>query len=127
MNMGNIKKIYFIAFLYDFVLGVSILFFGTQFLIFFGINLPNHFGYLNFASALVAIFGLMFYQIYKDPIKNINLIPFGIYFKITYVSIVLYYMIVDDIAMVWKVFAVFDLIFFILFYLSYRYMNKKQD
>lgn len=125
MNIENIKKIYFIAFLYDFILGVSIFFFGAQLLPFFGVGLPDHFAYLDFSSVLVAIFGLMFYQIYKDPIKNMNLIPFGIYLKITYVGLVIYYMIVDDIAMVWKVFAVFDLIFFILFYLSYRYINKK--
>jgi hypothetical protein len=80
---------------------------------------PNHFGYVQFPALILIIFGIMFFAIAKNPLKNRNLIPFGMLLKISYCSIVLYYWALGSVANMFLPFAIFDFIFLVIFLIIY--------
>jgi hypothetical protein len=118
-----VSVLFWLAALYDGVLGVAFLFapgwpFGV-----FNVTPPNHFGYVQFPAALLIIFGLMFLMIALRPVQNRNLIPFGILLKIAYCGVVLYYWVGTGIPDMWKPFAWIDLVFLVLFVWAWFYLG----
>lgn len=121
-----ITLLFLIAAVYDEVLGVMFLAFGPYVFERAGINPPNHWGYVQFPAALLVVFGIMFLAVAVRPVANRNLIPYGILLKISYAGVVLYYWIVEPIPLIWKPFAVADLVFMILFAWAFiSIANKK--
>jgi hypothetical protein len=86
---------------------------------------PNHWGYVQFPAALLVIFGLMFAQIARDPVRNRDLIVYGILLKAAYCGITSWYWFTAGIPGLWKPFAVIDLAMAILFVLSYRALGAR--
>lgn len=110
--------------LYDGVLGIIFLFAAPVLFRCYGVTPPNHFGYVHFPAALLIIFGLMFGAIARDPVKNRNLIPYGILLKIAYCSVAGYHWIGTGIPDMWKPFAVIDLVFLVLFIWAWRAVKE---
>lgn len=110
-----VKVFYFVAGLYDFLLGVVFLFLFERIYAFFEIELPNHPGYVQFPALLLMIFGLMFFQIAKDPQRNSNLIVFGVMLKAAYCSVVLGHQAFGSIPVLWVPWAWLDLVFLVGF------------
>ncbi|MDD3436808.1 MAG: hypothetical protein PHC64_06635 [Candidatus Gastranaerophilales bacterium] len=117
--MNGIKIGYFLSGLYDFLLGMAFLFVPVQVFNLTHIMPPNHWGYVSFAAAMLTIFGIMFFQIAKDPIANKNLIPYGVLLKISYCGVVFGYHFNGGIPNIWVYFGVFDFIFLLFFVYSY--------
>ncbi len=124
MNKKSLSLLFYVAAVYDGLLGLAFLLFPKGLFKFFGVVPPNHFGYVQFPAALLVIFGLMFYALAKNPVNNRNLIPYGILLKVSYCSIAFFYWFTTDIPGVWKPFAVFDLIFLGLFVKAYKDLAK---
>jgi hypothetical protein len=82
---------------------------------------------VQFPAALLIVFALMFIAIAREPVRNRNLIPYGILLKVSYCSIAFYHWSVGGIPGMWKPFAVFDLVFLILFGLAYLSLGKALD
>jgi hypothetical protein len=119
--MNGIKALYLIGGLYDFILGVAFLLIPAYVFNLFHITPPNHWGYVSFAAAILATFGIMFFQIAKDPITNRNLIPYSILLKISYCGVIFgYYFFGGGIPKIWTVFGLFDFIFLLLFIYAYK-------
>ncbi len=120
-----IKPLYVVAALYDVALGVAFLLFGDLVFEKFmpGIEKPNHPGYVQFPAALLLVFGLMYAAIARDPVRNRNLIPYGILLKISYCSVILWHWTTLQ-ASIWKTFCVFDGVFLVLFFCAWRTLGK---
>jgi hypothetical protein len=120
MTLTIVRLLFAIAAAYDFLLGVAFLFFGPQLFDATGIPYPNHWGYLQFASLLLMVFGAMFFAVAHDPVGNRNLMPYGMLLKLSYTGLVAYYWVTGDCPPLFKPFAIIDAVMFILFVLAYR-------
>jgi hypothetical protein len=121
MNMGAVRLLFLIAAAYDGVLGGVFLIAPHYPFELMEITPPNHFGYVQFAAALLLIFGCMFLEVARDPVGNRPLILYGMLLKMAYCGLVAYYWLNEPpmVPMVWKIFAGVDLAMLLLFLLSY--------
>lgn len=110
-----ISALFALAAVYDGLLGLVGLFAGGALFAWFGVTPPNHWGYVQFPSALLVVFAIMFVAIALDPVKNRNLVPYGILLKGSYCGVVLYYWLTTDLPFMWKPFSVADFVFLVLF------------
>lgn len=120
MSLANIRRIFVVAALYDFLIGSAFLFFGPQLFETTGVPQPNHWAYIQFGALLLIIFGIMFFAIAFDPVANRNLMPFGMLLKLAYTALVAYYWFTTDCPLLFKPFAIIDAAMFVLFLLAYR-------
>jgi hypothetical protein len=120
MPLFAIRLLFVITGLYDFLIGLAFLFFGSQLFESTGVPPPNHWGYIQFGSLLLVIFGIMFFAVAYDPVANRNLIPYGMLLKLSYVGLVAYYWVTADCPLLFKPFAIIDAVMFVLFLLAYR-------
>ncbi|MFP6884207.1 MAG: hypothetical protein VCA40_07220 [Roseibacillus sp.] len=120
-----IKPLYVVAAIYDAVLGIAFLFAGNSVFEQFmpEIEKPNHPGYIQFPAALLIVFALMYAAIARNPVRNRNLIPYGILLKVSYCSIILCHWTTLT-ASTWKLFCIFDIIFLVLFVYTWRATGK---
>ena len=110
-----VALLFVVAAVYDGVLGVAFVFAPGRVFTWYDVTPPNHFGYVQFPGALLIVFALMFLAIAVRPIRNQNLIPFGILLKTSYCGIVFYHWFTTGIPDMWKPFAIIDFAFMILF------------
>lgn len=110
-----ISPLFWIAALYDGVLGIVFLFAPSWVFERFNVVPPNHVGYVQFPAALLLIFALMFIAVARNPIANRGLILYGILLKVAYCGVASYHWAATDIPVIWKPFVVIDLIMGLLF------------
>jgi len=79
------------------------------------VTLPNHDGYIQFPALLVATFGVGFWLVSLNPVRNRDIVKLGILLKLSYSGVVLYHRYFGAIPWVWVPFAWFDLIFLMSF------------
>src|SRR2546421_2820371 len=91
MTLSTIRLLFVIAGVYDFVIGLAFLFFGPQLFDSTGVPHPNHWGYVQFGSLLLVIFGTMFFTVAYDPVANRNFMQYGMLLKLSYTGLVAYY------------------------------------
>ncbi|NIS91094.1 MAG: hypothetical protein GTN98_13625 [Woeseiaceae bacterium] len=119
-----VRGLWLIAAVYDGVLGLIFLFQpGLAFEI-FEVVPPNHFGYVQFSAILLLIFAAMFLRVARDPIPNRFIMLYGVALKAGYSGLVFYYMMTTGVPAMWVPWAWADLVFLILFYLSWHYTGK---
>ncbi|MEE8487878.1 MAG: hypothetical protein V3S56_06895 [Gemmatimonadota bacterium] len=120
MTKSWIKPFFLVAALYEAVLGVA--FFSAPGAIFewFGVTPPNHMAYVQFPALLLIMFGVMFYRIAMDPVKNRELILYGCGLKVAYCSMTFGYALTSSIPSMWMPWAWADLVFLALFIVSWR-------
>lgn len=122
-----IVPLFWLAAVYDGVLGL--LFIVAPKLPFetFDVTLPNHLGYVQFPAALLVIFALMFVAVARDPVANRNLIPYGILLKVAYCAVTLAYWTTTDVPGMWKPLAVADVVMGLLFAWAYLLLRPKLE
>ena len=120
MTPATSRLLFVVAGLYDFAIGIAFLFFGPRLFDWAGVPQPNHWGYIQFGSLLLIIFGLMFFAVASNPVANRNLIPYGILLKISYSGLVFYYWLTSGCPTLFKPFAVIDAVMLILFVVAYQ-------
>ncbi|MDX2441611.1 MAG: hypothetical protein QNK40_13810 [Desulfobacterales bacterium] len=121
----GISLFYYLSAAYDGILGLAFLIFPITIYTWHGITPPNHVGYVQFPAALLVVFAIMFINIGRQPIRNRKLIPYGILLKISYCSVVFVHWFTTGIPDMWKSFAIFDLIFGIVFVWTYLHIGKE--
>lgn len=114
-SQRTISVLFIVAALYDGLLGVAFLFASGRLFEWYKVTPPNHPGYVQFPALLLLIFALMFLAVAWDPVRNRNLIPYGILLKAAYAGVVLYYWLTIDLPDMWKPFCIGDLTFLVLF------------
>jgi hypothetical protein len=119
MTLPIVRLLFALAGTYDFIIGLAFLFFGPQIFDSTGVPHPNHWGYIQFGSLLLIIFGIMFFAVAYNPAANRNLIPYGMLLKLSYTGLVAYYWVTTDCPLLFKPFAAIDAVMFVLFFLAY--------
>ncbi len=119
MPISTIRLLFVIAGVYDFGIGLVFLILGPQLFDSTGVPQPNHWGYIQFGSLMVAVFGTMFFAVAYDPVANRNLIPYGMLLKLSYTGLVTYYWVTTGCPLLFKPFAIIDALMFVLFLLAY--------
>ncbi len=118
---SSVKPLFYIAGLYDAVIGLAFLLFAPDLFEQFDVHPPNHYGYVRFPAMLLLIFAVMFFAIARDPKRNRNLIPYGIMLKASYCAAVGWYWFRDPmLPTMWKPFLICDLAFLVAFIWAYR-------
>ncbi len=110
-----IRPFFWIAALYDGLLGIAFLVAHQRIYDALGIPPPNHPAYIQFGAALILAFGLGFALVALDPITNRPIIRLGMLLKISYAGVVLGHWFRGSIPPVWTYFAWADLIFLVIF------------
>lgn len=110
-----VRPLFVVASLYDLVLGVTFLFWFKSIYGYFGVTLPNHDGYIQFAAAIVATFGIGFWFVAQAPERNRDIIKMGVLLKLSYSGVVLWHAFFGSVPSVWIPFAWLDLVFLGLF------------
>lgn len=125
-NIKWIRPIFFVAGLYDSILGILFLLIPLQLFNLARVQLPAHLGFVQFAALFFMIFALMFFNIAKDPIANKNLILYGILLKGSYCIVVFPYWLVGNVGAIWVPFAFIDLLFVVVFIAAQIKLNLHQ-
>lgn len=112
------KWLFYVAALYDGILGVAFIFFWSWVFRLFDVTPPNHGGYVQFPAFLLIIFAFMFLRIAQDPIAHRDLIPYGIGLKAAYCGLVFWYQLSGGVPGMWIPWAWVDLAFLMLFVLA---------
>jgi len=123
----KIATLFYAAALYDAILGLAFLFAADWVFTAFWTEPPNHFGYVHFPAALLLVFALMFLAIARDPQQNRNLILYGVLLKVSYCGVVFWHWWRGGIPYMWKPFAIFDLVFAVLFCVAYVALKKQEE
>ena len=118
--------LFYIAAAYDGILGIVFLASPMSVFEHFEITPPNHAGYVQFPAMLLIVFAVLFFNIARKPVENRNLIFYGILLKVSYCTVVFAYWFTDGIPIIWKPFAICDLIFIVLFILSWRSLSGEK-
>ncbi len=118
-----IAALFWIAALYDGILGAAFLLAPGQVFSLANVPPPNHWAYVQFPAALLVIFALMFVAIARDPVTNRGIIIYGILLKLSYCGLAFWYWFTAGIPNLWKPFAVIDLIMGVLFVWSHRLLG----
>ena len=126
MQTKWVKYLFIVAGLYDFIVGVAFLLWFKNIYNYFNITLPNHDGYIQFAAAVVTTFGIGFWFVAADPVRNRDIIKMGILLKTSYSSIVLGHWFAGNVPWVWVPWAWCDLGFLVLFIIALRSVSKEK-
>lgn len=121
------KKLYLISALYDFIIGFLFLFFPKKVFELTGMNFPDNPSYLMFCAFIVMFFGVLLFMIYLNLEGSRRMVIFAILVKFSYVYTVGYYYFLvgnEYVDFPFLLFAMFDLIFALLFIESLRYIKK---
>ena len=119
-----ISPLFAVAAIYDGLLGFVFLFGADALYRAANVTPPNHPGYVQFPAALLIIFALMFVAIARKPLENRGLIVYGMLLKAAYCGVVGYHWAAGDLPSIWKPFVVFDLLFFVLFFLAWVSLRR---
>lgn len=109
------RALFVIAALYDGLLGLAFLFFPLVIFAYYGVEPPNHPGYVQFPALLLLVFAAMFMRIASNPAKNHSLIPYGIALKASYSGLAFWYITTTGIPSMWIPWAWADLVFLVVF------------
>jgi hypothetical protein len=115
-----IKVLFLVAGIYDGLLGAAFLFFGMAIFHRTGVTPPNHIGYIQFPALLLITFGIMFLRIAQDPLKNRELMWYGVALKASYTGVAFWHHLQGGIPMLWIPWAWIDLLFLILFLIAWK-------
>jgi hypothetical protein len=125
VSLAWVRLIFVVAGLYDLVIGLAFLGYGPELFEATDVTPPNHWGYVQFAALLLAIFGLMFLAVAVRPRANRNLIPYGVLLKASYAAVVAYYWVTSDVPLLFKPFAIIDAVMLVLFVVAYGAIGRQ--
>ena len=125
-NLKIISGLFVLSGIYDAGLGFGFLFFARKIFELANVTQPNHMAYVMFPAGIMITFGIMFFAIARNPETNRNLIPYGILLKVSYAGTVFYYWFTSGIPIIWKPFAILDILFLIAFIAAFRLLLKQK-
>ena len=124
MDKDWIRPLFILAGLYDGILAVAFLFFASSIFQWFGVEAPNHAAYVKFPALLLLIFAAMFFRIASDPVKNRELILYGVGLKAAYSGTAFWYQITQGMPFMWIPWAWADVVFLVLFLLAWKSLAR---
>jgi hypothetical protein len=120
-----IRPLFLLAAAYDGVLGISFIIAPGSIFAMYGVEPPNHMAYVQFPAMLLVLFAIMFYRIAMDPVGNRDLILYGCGLKVSYCSLAFWHQFTTSIPSMWVPWAYADLVFLLLFFLSWKRIGSR--
>ena len=110
------KAFFLVAALYDVILGVVFFFFYRPVFERLGAPLPNNPSYIHLTAGFVFVQGVGYWYVYRDMLRNIDLVKLGTIYKAIYSLVALYYLAIGQlVSAIFAWFAVFDVLFLLGF------------
>ena len=120
------RNLFFIAALYDFILGAAFFFFLPFFFEeIYDMAAPLYPSLYQGGAAFVFVMGIGFYFVYRNMYRNVDIVKIGIAFKSVYTALALYYVFIEDMPFFFSVFGVLDLIFIVFFIFFLRDFKRE--
>ncbi|MEX2217645.1 MAG: hypothetical protein WD749_02700 [Phycisphaerales bacterium] len=110
---------------YDLVLGAAFLVAGARMYDAMGVTPPNHWGYVQFPAALVAVFGAAFLVAARAPGRHRDIVAMGVFLKLAYAGVVLGHMFKGSVPALWTVFGWIDLLMALLLAAAWSTLAKR--
>ena len=115
-NLDFFKTFFLVAALYDVVLGAVFFFFYGPIFEILDVPLPNHPSYAHLTAAFVFVQGIGYWFVYRDMLRNVDLVKLGVVYKGTYSLLAVYYLASGELLdAIFAWFAVFDVLFLLGF------------
>ncbi len=124
MSLKAIKVLFWIAALYDLVLGLVFGLFYKPIYARFGVEFPNHPGYVQLSAMFIFIIGVGFYLVTRNPRENRQIILLGILMKIGFCLVVFSHLVFGTVPPIYVPFAVLDFVFLVSFLPAYAALRK---
>ena len=124
MSLKAIKVLFWIAALYDLVLGLVFGLFYKPIYARFGVEFPNHPGYVQLSAMFIFIIGVGFYLVTRNPRENRQIILLGILMKIGFCLVVFSHLVFGTVPPIYVHFAVLDFVFLVSFLPAYAALRK---
>lgn len=116
MNRPFYRMVFFIAAVYDIVLGLAFLFAHPWLYGALGLALPTEPAYLHTAAAFVLVQGIMYVLVWGDMVRNRDLALAGAIYKAAYASVAFYHWTLGDLPHpLFGLFGIIDVGFLLLF------------
>lgn len=110
--------LFLMAALYDGVLGVAFLLFYEPIFDALGVDPPDHASYVHLTAGYVAVQGLGYYFVWRNMLRNVDIVKVGAVYKFVYVAVAVYYLMSGELLHnIFAWFAAFDVAFLIGFVL----------
>jgi hypothetical protein len=120
-TIDRYRPVFLLAALYDGLLGLAFLFFWEPIFRMLGIESTADPVYVQLAAGLIAIMGLGFYFVWREPLINSDIVLLGVVFKAFYIVLAIYAQIRGEVPhAVFVLFAAIDAAFFLAFVLFLR-------
>jgi hypothetical protein len=127
MSVKSVKTLLLVAAVYDIVAGLVFALCYRPIYERFGVDLPNHAGYVQLSALFVFVFGIGFYIASRDPVRNLGIILMGILMKASFVLVVFYNTYATSSPQLYIPFAAADAVFMLLFWVAYRSVRKMDN
>lgn len=124
MSLKAIKVLFWIAALYDLILGLVFGLFYQPIYARFGVELPNHPGYVQLSAMFIFIIGVGFYLVARNPRENCQIILLGILMKIGFCLVVFSHLVFGTVPPIYVPFAVLDFLFLVSFLPAYAALRR---
>jgi len=124
MSLKAIKVLFWIAALYDLILGLVFGLFYQPIYARFGVELPNHPGYVQLSAMFIFIIGVGFYLVTRNPRENRQIILLGILMKLGFCLVVFSHLFFGTVPPIYVPFAVLDFVFLVSFLPAYAALRK---
>lgn len=120
-NKKFYRGMFLVATGYDLLLGFVFFLFYKSIYSVFSIELPNSPSYLQLSAAFVFVQGLLYYFVYRNLKRNIDIVKVGVAYKTVYTGVAFYYWAIGGLPHpMFALFGFLDLIFIVLFVLYLR-------
>ena len=110
------RWLFLVAALYDGILGAVFFFLFRPIFERMGIELPNNTSYIHLTAGFIFVQGLGYWFVYRDMLRNMDLVKLGVVYKAIYSLVALYYLAIGQLPnAVFAWFAVCDVLFIVGF------------
>ena len=112
----SFAPLFLLAAAYDLVLGVAFFFFYRPIFDALGVAPPENRSYVHLTAAFVAVQGLGYAFVWRNPQRNVDLVKVGVVYKAAYIGTALVYLLNGELLHnIFAWFAVFDVAFLVGF------------
>jgi hypothetical protein len=120
MQLKTVKQVFLIGGYYDLVLGLAFAAIYQPIYNHFQIELPNHPAYIQLPGLFIAVFGVGFLLVARDPQRHAGIIMLGVLMKLAFVIVVVGHRLTGGIPTLYLPFAAMDAVFAALFLAASR-------
>jgi hypothetical protein len=122
------RTVFLVGAAYDLILGAVFFLAWRPIFDALGIQPPGDTSYLHIATAYIFAQGLGYWYVSRNIIRNLDMVRVGIVYKAIYVGLAAYYLVIGQLLhAVFAWFAVFDLIFLLLFVACLRWAASSPE